>query len=58
MFAVISGLGHSSVSRLRNTWDRVPSKYNKMFEVRFSSLSLPLFAFIKRNAMHGITIII
>ncbi|XP_072165122.1 rap guanine nucleotide exchange factor 2-like [Diadema setosum] len=32
LFAVISGLGHGSVSRLRMTWDKVPSKYIKMFE--------------------------
>ncbi|XP_030835372.1 rap guanine nucleotide exchange factor 2 isoform X4 [Strongylocentrotus purpuratus] len=32
LFAVISGLGHGSVSRLRLAWDKVPSKYIKMFE--------------------------
>ncbi|XP_048248295.1 rap guanine nucleotide exchange factor 6-like isoform X4 [Haliotis rufescens] len=32
MFAILSGLGHQSVSRLRNTWERLPSKYYKMFE--------------------------
>ncbi|KAJ8023170.1 Rap guanine nucleotide exchange factor 2 [Holothuria leucospilota] len=32
MFSLISGLGHGSVSRLKNTWDKVPSKYIKMFE--------------------------
>ncbi|ESO87122.1 hypothetical protein LOTGIDRAFT_107273 [Lottia gigantea] len=32
MFAIISGLGHGSVSRLRNTWERLPTKYCKMFD--------------------------
>ncbi|XP_063969691.1 rap guanine nucleotide exchange factor 2-like isoform X3 [Lytechinus pictus] len=32
LFAVISGLGHGSVSRQRLAWDKVPSKYIKMFE--------------------------
>lgn len=31
MFAIISGLSHSAVSRLRNTWEKVPSKYLKLF---------------------------
>ncbi|XP_033123024.1 rap guanine nucleotide exchange factor 6-like isoform X6 [Anneissia japonica] len=31
MFAIISGLGHGSVSRLRNTWDKLPNKYTKTF---------------------------
>ncbi|XP_052780922.1 rap guanine nucleotide exchange factor 6-like isoform X6 [Mya arenaria] len=32
MFAIVSGLSHSSVSRLHNTWEKVPNKYRKMFE--------------------------
>ena len=32
MFAIVSGLGHGSVSRLRQSWDKVPSKYIKLFE--------------------------
>ncbi|XP_041363202.1 rap guanine nucleotide exchange factor 6-like isoform X3 [Gigantopelta aegis] len=32
LFAILSGLGHRSVTRLHNTWDRLPSKYVKMFE--------------------------
>ncbi|RDD37180.1 Rap guanine nucleotide exchange factor 6 [Trichoplax sp. H2] len=32
LFAVLSGLSHGSVSRLKNTWDRLPSKYLKIFE--------------------------
>ncbi|XP_064594655.1 rap guanine nucleotide exchange factor 6-like isoform X3 [Liolophura sinensis] len=32
MFAILSGLGHGSVSRLRNTWEKLPGKYMKMFE--------------------------
>lgn len=31
MFAIISGLAHSAVSRLRNTWEKVPGKYHKLF---------------------------
>ena len=32
MFALISGLGYGAVSRLRLTWDKLPTKYVKMFE--------------------------
>jgi len=32
MFAIISGLGHGSVSRLKMTWDKLPAKYMKLFE--------------------------
>lgn len=31
MFAIISGLGHAAVSRLRLTWEKLPSKYQKLF---------------------------
>lgn len=31
VFAIISGLGHASVSRLRLTWEKLPSKYAKLF---------------------------
>ncbi|XP_059609852.1 rap guanine nucleotide exchange factor 2 isoform X2 [Phlebotomus argentipes] len=31
MFAIVSGLGHVAVSRLRVTWDKLPSKYQKLF---------------------------
>ncbi|XP_033756431.1 rap guanine nucleotide exchange factor 6-like isoform X5 [Pecten maximus] len=31
MFAVVSGLNHSCVDRLRNTWEKVPNKYTKMY---------------------------
>uniref|UniRef100_S4RCY9 Rap guanine nucleotide exchange factor 2 n=1 Tax=Petromyzon marinus TaxID=7757 RepID=S4RCY9_PETMA len=31
MFAIISGLSHSSVMRLRSAWDKLPSKYEKLF---------------------------
>ena len=34
MFAIVSGLGHQAVSRLRQTWDRLGTKHVKMFEVR------------------------
>ncbi|KAK6187380.1 hypothetical protein SNE40_005425 [Patella caerulea] len=32
MFAIISGLGHGSVTRLRNTWERLPRRYTKLFD--------------------------
>lgn len=31
MFAIISGLGHGAVSRLRLTWEKVPTKYQRLF---------------------------
>merc|ERR1719383_556869 len=31
MFAILSGLGHGSVTRLRNSWEKLPSKYSKLF---------------------------
>ncbi|KAG8224992.1 hypothetical protein J437_LFUL006003 [Ladona fulva] len=31
MFAIISGLGHMAVSRLRMTWEKLPSKYLRLF---------------------------
>ena len=31
MFAIISGLGHGSVSRLKSTWEKLPSKYQRLF---------------------------
>ncbi|KAG8191865.1 hypothetical protein JTE90_019800 [Oedothorax gibbosus] len=31
MFAILSGLGHGAVSRLRTTWEKLPTKYQKMF---------------------------
>jgi Rap guanine nucleotide exchange factor 2 len=33
MFAILSGLDHKAVQRLQATWERVPDKYKKMFEV-------------------------
>ncbi|KAL4239412.1 hypothetical protein ACF0H5_000227 [Mactra antiquata] len=32
MFAILSGLGHSSVARLHSTWEKLPNKYKKMYE--------------------------
>lgn len=32
MFALISGLGHASVSRLRQTWEKLPGKYQRLFD--------------------------
>lgn len=31
MFAIISGLGHGAVSRLRLSWDKLPGKYQRLF---------------------------
>ncbi|XP_055922123.1 rap guanine nucleotide exchange factor 2 isoform X3 [Eupeodes corollae] len=31
MFAIVSGLGHAAVTRLRQTWEKLPSKYQKLF---------------------------
>lgn len=31
MFAIISGLGHGAVSRLRQSWEKLPTKYQKLF---------------------------
>lgn len=31
MFAIISGLGHGAVSRLRQSWDKLPGKYQRIF---------------------------
>ncbi|XP_049818737.1 rap guanine nucleotide exchange factor 6 isoform X4 [Aethina tumida] len=31
MFAIVSGLGHRAVSRLRQSWDKLPGKYQRVF---------------------------
>lgn len=31
MFAIISGLGHGAVSRLRQSWEKLPTKYQRLF---------------------------
>ena len=31
MFAIISGLGHGAVSRLKQTWEKLPTKYRRLF---------------------------
>ncbi|XP_070526407.1 rap guanine nucleotide exchange factor 6 isoform X2 [Cardiocondyla obscurior] len=31
MFAIVSGLGHGSVSRLRASWEKLPTKYQRLF---------------------------
>ena len=31
MFAIISVLGHAAVSRLKLSWEKLPSKYQKLF---------------------------
>jgi hypothetical protein len=40
MFAIVSGLHHTSVTRLHNTWEKVPSKYKKMYEVSYAAYIL------------------
>lgn len=37
-----SGLGHSAVQRLKNTWDKLPTKHSKAFEV---SCTIKVFFF-------------
>ncbi|OQR77979.1 rap guanine nucleotide exchange factor 2-like, partial [Tropilaelaps mercedesae] len=32
MFAILSGLGHGAVTRLKGTWDKLPTKYHKIFQ--------------------------
>lgn len=32
MFAILSGLNTGTVCRLHNTWERLPSKYQKLFD--------------------------
>lgn len=32
LFAIIGGLGHGSVQRLKQTWDKLPSRYVHLFE--------------------------
>ncbi|KAF4533090.1 hypothetical protein B566_EDAN003810 [Ephemera danica] len=31
MFAIVSGLGHLAVKRLRATWEKLPTKYQRLF---------------------------
>lgn len=31
MFAIISGLGHGAVSRLRVSWEKLSTKYQRLF---------------------------
>ena len=40
MFAIISGLDHKTVQRLQGSWERVPEKYKKLFDVREQSVDL------------------
>lgn len=32
LFAILSGLGHGSVQRLKQTWDKLPQKYHKILK--------------------------
>ncbi|XP_046859606.1 rap guanine nucleotide exchange factor 6-like [Xenia sp. Carnegie-2017] len=32
MFEIVSGLDHSAVQRMKGTWEKVPSKYTKIFD--------------------------
>ena len=47
MFAIISGLGHGSVSRLRSTWDKLPGKYSKLFEVCYDQIDFQVLAAVE-----------
>ncbi len=49
MFAIISGLDHKTVQRLQATWERVPEKYKKLFEVNYLIDSNKKFSDIFRN---------
>ena len=44
MFAIISGLGHGAVSRLKSSWEKLPTKYQRLFnemqQVMFKLLSI------------------
>jgi hypothetical protein len=51
MFAIISGLDHKAVQRLQATWERVPEKYKKLFEVGFGIRNLE-----EINIMHELFI--
>ena len=31
MFAIISGLAHGAVSRLKSSWEKLPTKYQRLF---------------------------
>lgn len=44
LFAIVSGLGHGCVSRLRQTWDRLPTKWIKLFEVSLLVVDSIVFA--------------
>jgi hypothetical protein len=30
MFAIVSGLDHAAIRRLKSTWDKVPVKYSRL----------------------------
>jgi len=51
MFSIISGLGHGAVARLKGTWEKVPNKYLKVFNVSQMIIeilrSLPLLIKLK-----------
>lgn len=57
MFAIISGLSHSAVSRLRNTWEKVPSKYTKLFsdlqELMDPSRNMSKYRQLVNAELHG-----
>ena len=33
MFAIISGLGHGAVSRLKSSWEKLPTKYQRLVSI-------------------------
>jgi hypothetical protein len=52
MFAIISGLDHKTVQRLQTTWERVPEKYKRIFEVNFLLLE-NLFSGLTVRRLNG-----
>ncbi|XP_026686293.1 rap guanine nucleotide exchange factor 2-like, partial [Diaphorina citri] len=46
MFAIVSGLGHGAVSRLRSSWEKLPSKYQRLF-IRIKSI--PFYPVVKKD---------
>jgi len=46
MFAILSGLGHGSVQRLKQTWEKLSTKYHKILK------ALQLLMDPSRNMMH------
>ncbi|KAL1459967.1 hypothetical protein WDU94_011910 [Cyamophila willieti] len=46
MFAIISGLGHGAVSRLRTSWEKLPTKYQRLFQ---DLQDIPFYPVVKKD---------